>query len=307
MAASYDLAVSFAGEQRDYVEQVVRACQQRGLRVFYDKDLGNDWWGKNFIREQRKVYGSQTRFFVPFLSTEYLAKPIPRDEFSAAMMSAVRQGDGYVLPVLFGDVQVPADLLHPHIHYLRASEHTPEQLAEKLVQHVGQAAAAGQEPREVAAVVGDALRLPLPKVVLADFSVYQELQASFDYLGEQFKAAVPQLHSSGFVGTVSSSDDRLAIRIERGGQTVYALDIGKGGSFGDDQLTFAVNQRRGGGGINGYATPYFDREAQTPKLRMMDFSVFSQPGTDTAYTKQELFEKLWSKMIEHLESSRRPG
>jgi hypothetical protein len=75
-AEIYDLAVSFAGEQRTYVEQVVRACQRRGLRVFYDRDMNNEWWGKSFIREQRKVYSSRTRFFVPFLSSEYLAKPI---------------------------------------------------------------------------------------------------------------------------------------------------------------------------------------------------------------------------------------
>jgi len=34
----YDIAVSFAGEQRDYVERVVAACKQRGLVVFYDRD-----------------------------------------------------------------------------------------------------------------------------------------------------------------------------------------------------------------------------------------------------------------------------
>ena len=60
---------------------------------------------------QRTAYSSQTRFFVPFLSTEYLSKPIPMDEFSSAMMTAVKQGDGYILPVLVGDVRVPADLL----------------------------------------------------------------------------------------------------------------------------------------------------------------------------------------------------
>ncbi len=62
---NYDLAVSFAGEHRDYVEDTVRACADMGLRVFYDRDMSNEWWGKNFIREQRKVYGSQTRYFVP--------------------------------------------------------------------------------------------------------------------------------------------------------------------------------------------------------------------------------------------------
>ena len=71
---TYDLAVSFAGEDRDYVEQTVGACGDLGLRVFYDRDMGNEWWGKNFIREQRKVYGSQARYFVPFISTEYLCK-----------------------------------------------------------------------------------------------------------------------------------------------------------------------------------------------------------------------------------------
>ncbi|MGH9429218.1 MAG: hypothetical protein ACRD2L_23290, partial [Terriglobia bacterium] len=51
----YDLAFSFAGEQRDYVEATKMACEKLGLRVFYDRDKGNEWWGKSFIREQRKV------------------------------------------------------------------------------------------------------------------------------------------------------------------------------------------------------------------------------------------------------------
>ena len=88
----YDLAVSFAGERRTYVEQSVQACKKLGLQVFYDGDMSNEWWGKNFIREQRKIYGARTRFFVPFISTEYLAKPIPMDEFSSAMMTAVKRG-----------------------------------------------------------------------------------------------------------------------------------------------------------------------------------------------------------------------
>jgi hypothetical protein len=62
----YDLAVSFAGEQRNYVAYTVTACKRLGLKVFYDRDKNNDWWGGNFIREQRAVYGSQARFFAPF-------------------------------------------------------------------------------------------------------------------------------------------------------------------------------------------------------------------------------------------------
>lgn len=87
----YDISVSFAGEHRQYVEQVVHACTKLGLDVFYDRDMSHEWWGKSFIREQRRIYSSQTRYFVPFISTEYLTKPIPMDEFSAAMMTAVKR------------------------------------------------------------------------------------------------------------------------------------------------------------------------------------------------------------------------
>ena len=299
----YDLAFSFAGEQRDYVAQVVEACKRLGLNVFYDRDMNNEWWGRNFIREQRKVYGRQTRYFVPFLSTEYLAKSVPMDEFSAAMMTAVKQGDGYVLPVLMGDVQVPADLLHPHIHYLRADELTPEELAAALHAKVMGARAGGQEPRQISTVVKEALEVRLPRVIPSEFSKYEELQASFDYLADQFQAAAPQLRSRGFVCTVRRSESLLAIRVERRGEAVYSLDISRGGSFGDDRLEFALGRHHSfSSGINGWATPYYDKEAGQPKLMMTDLSVLNTMSTgDRAYTKDELFQALWNRIVDELE------
>jgi TIR domain len=301
----YDLAVSFAGEHRDYVERTVRACEELGLRVFYDRNMNNEWWGKNFIREQRKVYSSQTRYFVPFISAEYLAKPIPMDEFSAAMMTAVKLGDGYVLPVLMDDAQVPPELLHPHIHYLRSKDYSPEELAQQLHAKAKQAEASGQQVRSVGDVVQEAMELRLPRVVPADFSKYEELQAAFDYLGDQFQAAAPQLRPRGFVCTVNRTSDRISIRIERRGDTVYSLDIYKGGSMGDDKLTFGLGHHRGlSSGINGWAEPFFDRTAERPKLKMMDLSVLnSVAGSERELTKEELFQELWNRIVDQLEGS----
>jgi hypothetical protein len=299
----YDLAFSFAGENREYVEQTARACNELDLHVFYDRDMSNEWWGKNFIREQRKVYGSQTRYFVPFISSEYLSKPIPMDEFSAAMMTAVKQGDGYILPVLIGNVQVPAELLHPHIHYLRAKDYTPQELAVQLQAKVRQAKVSGQEARNITSVVKEAIELRLPKVVPVDFSKYEELQMVFDYLGEQFRAAVPHLRTKGFVGTVSRTDERISVRIEHRGETVYSLDIYRGGSMGDDKLTFGLGHHRGlTSGINGWAQPFFDKQAGYPKLKMFDLSVLGGlGGSERELTKEELFQALWDRIIEQLE------
>src|SRR5882724_468465 len=125
----YDVAVSFASEQRDYVESTVLAAQALGLHVFYDRQLRYDWWGQNFIIEQRLVYSRLAFRFVPFISAEYLANPYPRDEYLYAMLRSVEVGAEYILPVLMGEVRVPAELLHPYVGSLRAEEHTPRQLA----------------------------------------------------------------------------------------------------------------------------------------------------------------------------------
>jgi hypothetical protein len=300
----YDIAVSFAGEHRVYVEETVRECGELGLRVFYDRDVSNEWWGKNFIREQRKVYGSQARFFVPFISSEYLAKPIPMDEFLSAMMTAVKQGDDYVLPVLIGDVRVPADLLHPHIHYLKAEDYTPKQLAAQLQGRVRQAEASGQEARNITHVVQEAMELRLPKVVPSDFSKYEELQVAFDFLGQQFQAAAPQLRTRGFICTVNRTHDRISVRVEHRGETVNSLDVNRGGDMGDDKLTFGVGHHRGlSSGINGWAEPFFDKQAGRPKLRMTDFSVLGSSGTgDSELSKEDLFQALWDRIIDQLET-----
>lgn len=252
----YDLAVSFAGEQRDYVRRTVDACKQLGLRVFYDKDKNNDWWGGNFIREQRIVYSSQTHYFVPFISAEYLAKPVPMDEFSAAMMTAVKQGDGYILPVLMDDTEIPPDLLHPHIHYLRATDYTPEALAEELQRKVRVAEASGQDLAEIGPVVEKALAVRLPRIVPSDWSKYEALDRVFDYLVTRFREGAEQLRPQGLIVTVRMREDAFSVRAERNGETVGGLDVAKGDQMGDDKITWRIGYRQGlSSGVNGWAVP----------------------------------------------------
>ena len=42
----WDVALSFAGAQRDYVEQVAEVLKARGVRCFYDADEQIELWGK---------------------------------------------------------------------------------------------------------------------------------------------------------------------------------------------------------------------------------------------------------------------
>ena len=47
----WDVALSFAGAQRAYVEKVAAALQGRGVRCFYDADEQIELWGKYLAEE----------------------------------------------------------------------------------------------------------------------------------------------------------------------------------------------------------------------------------------------------------------
>ncbi|WP_410622973.1 tetratricopeptide repeat protein [Amycolatopsis sp. cmx-8-4] len=159
---TYDIAVSFSGQQRDYVEKVVRACEALGVRVFYDLNEAGQLWGKNVIAELRRIYGGvSARFVVPFLSRDYLAGGYPLDEFLTAMTSNVERGGGYLLPVLMDDVDVGPELLNPAVIYLRSADYGPAELARIIAGRVATARADQHSSRDVAGLVRDTRPLPV--------------------------------------------------------------------------------------------------------------------------------------------------
>ncbi len=298
----YDLAVSFADEQRPYVECVVRACEAHGLRVFYDRNKTVDFWGRNFIREFRAVYGgTQARHFVPFLSNDYLTKPYPMDEFNVAILQALKRGDDdYILPIMVGPVQIPADLLSPAIGFLRAEDHSAEDLAEIIVERVQ--AAQRQEPRDVAEVVEKALQVRLPRIAPASFSPYDTLEATLARVGERFKQESAQLEPYGLKCQVRTSESSVDVRVEERGQQICGLRVRFGDSFGEDKLAVSCAWPRiTGDGINGWVAAVWDSVSGQAKLKYTDFALTARGQEKTVISADEFFDVLWGKIIEFIE------
>ena len=103
----WDVALSFAGAQQGYVEEVARALKARGVRCFYDADEQIELWGKYLAEELPVIYGQQAAVVVVFISAEYAARDWTRHERRAALDRAVRERREYVLPARFDDTPVP--------------------------------------------------------------------------------------------------------------------------------------------------------------------------------------------------------
>ena len=127
----WDVALSFAGAQRDYVEQVAEVLKARGVRCFYDADEQIELWGKYLAEELPAIYGEQTAAVVVFVSAEYAARDWTRLERRAALARAVRERRAYVLPARFDDTPLPGLLSNMVTVDLRGRP--PQQLAAMIV------------------------------------------------------------------------------------------------------------------------------------------------------------------------------
>ena len=97
----WDVALSFAGAQRDYVGQVADALKERGVRCFYDADEQTRLWGKHLAEELPRIYAQESAAVVVFISNDYAGRDWTRLERRAAFSRAVAEAGVYVLPARF--------------------------------------------------------------------------------------------------------------------------------------------------------------------------------------------------------------
>jgi hypothetical protein len=127
-AYKYDVALSFAGEDRAYVIEV--AQHLRGLQMEVIFDEFEDLWGKRLIEYLGEVYQERSRFVVLFISEHYVRKAWPKHERHSALAGDFLENKTRVLPVRFDDTKVPG--LPPDIGYIDLRTVPPAKLADLI-------------------------------------------------------------------------------------------------------------------------------------------------------------------------------
>lgn len=130
----YDVALSFAGEDRAYVEQVATLLKDAGVKVFYDRFEEASLWGTNLHDHLSEVYGDKARYTVMFISKHYAHKVWTNHERENAQARALRENIKCVLPARFDDTPVPG--LHSSINYLSLHNREPKNLADLIIEKI---------------------------------------------------------------------------------------------------------------------------------------------------------------------------
>lgn len=128
----FDVALSFAGEQRDYVRAVASELSKHGISVFFDEENEVYLWGKDLAEELQRIYMTASNVVVMFVSAEYATKAWPRHERQSALSRAINERREYVLPARFDNTMLPG--LNPSMSYLPLEGRSPAKLAENIIE-----------------------------------------------------------------------------------------------------------------------------------------------------------------------------
>lgn len=131
----YDVCLSFAGEDRDYVSDVAHALRSKGIRVFYDEYEEAELWGKDLYAHLHEIYNRFARYCVIFISTHYANKLWTNHERKAAQARAFKENSEYILPARFDDTPVPG--LPDTIGYVSLEGRAPKDLAQLVADKLG--------------------------------------------------------------------------------------------------------------------------------------------------------------------------
>jgi hypothetical protein len=149
----FDVALSFAGEDRALVEKVIEELRSSNIRMFYDQDQSIESWGEDLVEYLTNAYQNRARYAIIFISQPYLEKMWTNLERRSVLARAAGQRSAYLLPVRLDDTPLPG--LLPTLAYLDIRLLGADGLVEAIKSKIGpstvaptfSAAPAGKVPR----------------------------------------------------------------------------------------------------------------------------------------------------------------
>lgn len=131
----YDVALSFAGEDRSYAQSLAAVLKGREIKVFYDEYETAQLWGKDLYEHLSNLYKNEARYCVMFLSQHYAKKQWTTHERKSAQSRAFKENSEYILPIRLDETSIPG--IEKTIGYLNGKEKSSDFIANAIVDKLG--------------------------------------------------------------------------------------------------------------------------------------------------------------------------
>ena len=132
----FDIAISFAGENRELAEIIVEQLGELDISVFYDRNYEDNYLGGPWSKYFSEIFLNQSRLVVAILDQHHFEKVWPtfeRDCFSS------RVPDGEVIPIFLDDTVfpgIPKDLVSIFFRGNSDAENYEDQIIDTIVMRI---------------------------------------------------------------------------------------------------------------------------------------------------------------------------
>jgi hypothetical protein len=190
----YDVALSFAGEQREYVEELAELLRGFGIRVFYDDYETSVLWGKDLYEHLDYIYQRAAEYCIQFVSEDYARKVWTNHERKSAQARAIDNAGEYILPVRFDGTEIPG--LRSTVGYIDATKVTPADLADLVKEKMGPRVRKNYFP-PVPDLLYDRLLADTPEKRKAVLQIARSFMGSLQRMTKPERALLASIFTSG--------------------------------------------------------------------------------------------------------------
>lgn len=131
----YEIVISYASEDIEYVNQVAELLDAKGVRMFYAPFEEPELWGKSLSKRLDAIYRNLGRHCLMFVSKYYARKVWPNYELKIAMERSIQQAaedrEDYILACRFDNTEIPG--MPEDVVYQDLSVKTPVQIANLVI------------------------------------------------------------------------------------------------------------------------------------------------------------------------------
>ena len=129
MKYTFDVAISFAGENRDFARAVAVGLKEKNVEVFFDEFYESHTWGENLPDLFKEVFGNHSQYCIMVLSDHYIEKEWPIVESKHAVARFIKsRSKSYILPVHLDGFDGAVPGLPDTLQYISAKSAEPEKV-----------------------------------------------------------------------------------------------------------------------------------------------------------------------------------
>lgn len=122
----YDIAISFAGEDRGIAEDLATKLKNHDVDVFYDNFEKSELWGKNLYDYLTEIYSEKSKYCIMLISESYSNKLWTTLERQSAQARAFRENREYILPIRLDNTKIKG--INETIGYIDYNSHSIEEI-----------------------------------------------------------------------------------------------------------------------------------------------------------------------------------